>query len=373
MKWLFVFVIAVHGLIHLMGFTKAFGLAEAAQLREHISRPLGVLWLVAALLFLVSATLLLAAPSWWWVPAAAAVLVSQAVILTSWRDARFGTIANVIVLVPLVITLLSHGESSFRSIYQREAARGLQRFATTAPVLEVDLAHLPLPVQKYLRQAGVVGRSRVHNFRARFRGEIKNKPNAGWMAFTARQHTFFDEPTRLFLIESALFGIPFDGLHVYVGPSATMQVKVASLLTVVDAKGPEMNRGETVTLFNDMCVLAPATLIDKSILWEALGSLSAKATFTNAGNTISAVLSFNDQGELINFFSDDRYQSADGKTYKLFRWSTPMRDYRSFGGVRVASRGDAIWHMPEGDLTYGRFELVELEYNVTGAAAQPLQ
>jgi len=33
------------------------------------------------------------------------------------------------------------------------------------------------------------------------------------------------------------------------------------LLTVVDAHGAEMNKSETVTLLNDMFILAPATLI----------------------------------------------------------------------------------------------------------------
>ena len=29
-----------------------------------------------------------------------------------------------------------------------------------------------------------------------------------------------------------------------------------------------MNQGETVTMFNDMCVMAPATLIHRAIEWE---------------------------------------------------------------------------------------------------------
>jgi hypothetical protein len=59
-----------------------------------------------------------------------------------------------------------------------------------------------------------------------------------------------------------MFGLPVDGLHLYAEPEASMQIKIAHLLQVVDAKGPEMNQSETVTMFNDMCLLAPATLID---------------------------------------------------------------------------------------------------------------
>ena len=51
-----------------------------------------------------------------------------------------------------------------------------------------------------------------------------------------------------------MFGVPFQAFHRFVGPSATIRVKVASVVMMVDAKGPEMDEAETVTLFNDLCV-----------------------------------------------------------------------------------------------------------------------
>ena len=70
------------------------------------------------------------------------------------------------------------------------------------------------------------------------------------------------------------------------------QIKLASLIPVVNAYGEIMTKGETVTLFNDMCVLAPGTLIAKSIQWETIDPLTVKATFTNQGYTISALSVF---------------------------------------------------------------------------------
>lgn len=96
---LFLALLAVaHGVIHLMGPAKAFGLAELPQLTIPISRPVAVLWLLAAALMIVAAVALYAWPRWWWAAAALAAATSQAVILTSWTDAKYGTIANVILL-----------------------------------------------------------------------------------------------------------------------------------------------------------------------------------------------------------------------------------------------------------------------------------
>jgi hypothetical protein len=152
----------------------------------------------------------------------------------------------------------------------------------------VDLAHLPAPVQRYLRQAGVVGQPRVRNFHARMHGRIRNGRDARWIRLAAEQYNVVDEPARLFYLSGSMFTIPVQGYHRYVGPSATMTVKAAALVPVVDVSGPEMNQGETVTMFNDMCVMAPATLIDPAIVWDAVDGHTARASFTNAGDTIRA-------------------------------------------------------------------------------------
>jgi hypothetical protein len=40
----FAILLVVHGLLHLIGAAKAFGVAEIPQLAQQIARPIGVLW-----------------------------------------------------------------------------------------------------------------------------------------------------------------------------------------------------------------------------------------------------------------------------------------------------------------------------------------
>jgi len=51
-------ILVIHGVIHAMGFMKAFGFAEMAQLREPISKPMGLVWLFAGFLCVASAVML---------------------------------------------------------------------------------------------------------------------------------------------------------------------------------------------------------------------------------------------------------------------------------------------------------------------------
>ncbi len=364
MRILLAVLLALHGLIHLLGFVKAFGLAPVAQLQQPVPRPLGVLWLVAALAFVAAAALLFVAPRWWWLAAVPAVLLSQVLILTAWGDARFGTIANVLLAVPLALALVELAPSSLPSTYQREVQRAMRRPTTAAVVRDEELGTFPPAVQTWLRRAGVVGRPRVRDVRARFTGTFKAAPDGKWMRFRSEQHDFFDRPARFFLMEAAQAGVPLAGLHVYRGPSATMRIRVAGLFDVVDARGPEMDQGETVTLFNDLCVLAPGALVGAPVRWREIDARTVEAAYTNAGHTIRATLHFDANGDLADFVSHDRFLSADGKTYRRLPWSTPVRDFRDFGGGRLPAHGDAVWRAPEGDFVYGRFDLQSVEYNV---------
>ena len=108
----FALLLVLHGLIHVFGFAKAFGLADLPQLREPISIAFGLTWLLAGLLFVASAIALFAWQRAWWAVAAAAVVVSVIAISSSWADARFGLIANGLVAAGIAFRLLGKGPFS---------------------------------------------------------------------------------------------------------------------------------------------------------------------------------------------------------------------------------------------------------------------
>ena len=189
--------------------------------------------------------------------------------------------------------------------FRREVGVQLQRSPKPAMITEADLAHLPRSVQTYLRRAGVVNHPRVYNFHATFTAEMRSGPDEPWMTATAEQYEFFDPPARLFFMRASRSGVPFKVFHRYVGNQATMDVRVAGIVPVVSLAGAEMTKSETVTLFNDMCVFAPGTLVDAPIAWVVLDEHTVRGTFSNAGYTVSADLIFDGAGDLVDFRSED--------------------------------------------------------------------
>ena len=77
MKIIFIMILLIHGLIHLMGFSKAFDYGNITQLTKEISKPMGLLWLIAALLFVTVTILWLLKKEDWWIIGMIAIIISQ--------------------------------------------------------------------------------------------------------------------------------------------------------------------------------------------------------------------------------------------------------------------------------------------------------
>jgi hypothetical protein len=362
MKYILTILLLLHGAIHLMGFAKAFGYAEIENIHAGISKTSGLFWLLAFALFVASGIALLTKADWWYIVSFAAVLLSTVLIITVWKDAKFGTIANIIILAAVIA---GFSTANYYSWYQKEVKAGLsQTAALPVPVLtEQAIASLPEPVKNYIRYTGSVGKPKVENFKLEFTGQIRKNEQSAWMPFTSEQYNFMQSSKRLFFMKAVMKGLPVAGFHCFKNGDAFMDIRLFSLFKVQYQSGKEMGIAETVTFFNDMCCMAPATLIDKRITWLESDSTKVKTEFTNNGITITAWLYFNEKGELFNFVSDDRFAAGENNTMKRIRWSTPMKDYREIDGYRLASNAEANYSYPEGDLCYGMFSLKHIKFN----------
>jgi hypothetical protein len=262
-----------------------------------------------------------------------------------------------------------YGFIGFNSIQQEFISKVKNEFVkqplTSEEILtEADIAHLPSPVRKYIAYTGAIGKSKPQNVRIEFDAQMTSKPGADPMKATSVQYNFYGDFTRLFFMKASKFFIPFRVLHTYIDRAATMVVRVASLFNAVDITGEELTAAETVTLLNDMCVFVPGSLFHKQLNWQEIDDLSARVTIENGSYQVSAVLYFNDRGELANFISEDRYALQDDGTQKKVKWSTPIANYQEIDGRKIPTDGEVIWNYPGGDFTYGKFTLKDIKYNI---------
>jgi hypothetical protein len=229
-------------------------------------------------------------------------------------------------------------------------------------LVESELAHLPARVAEYLRRTGAVGKPHIHNFRVTFDATMYRTPDQP-LESTAVQYEFVDDPARYFYLRTRMLGLPVRVLHDYANGEAHMQVRVAGLVNLVNLRGRTLSRAETVTILNDLCIMAPTALTDRRLEWTTLDANHVQVLFRKGEHDVRAILGFDAAGDLVDFTSDDRHaRDDDGE-----RWSTPLRDYQHFGDRRIAAEGEAIWHYADGHaFRYGTFRIREIRWNVPG-------
>ncbi|OWY24997.1 hypothetical protein C7N43_17415 [Sphingobacteriales bacterium UPWRP_1] len=345
-----------------MGFAKAFEYAEIKELTLPISKNWGIIWLLGAALFVFCALFFLLKKENWFAWAWAGILVSQLLIVVFWTDARFGTLANLLILP---VSLIAWGQWSFNRMANTELQNLLQTAVTnTATVTEADIAQLPQPVQQWLRQSGVVGKPYADKIQLWQNGTMRTTQNGKWMPFEARQWFATVQPAFLWQTEVKMMpGVFLVGRDKYENGKGNMLIKALSLFTVANAKGPETDQGTLVRYLAEI-VWFPSAALSKYIQWEATGSNAAKATMTYGGTTASVLFRFSDDGKVLACEAKRYYTRNNGATLEDWHVEIDPNSYKTFQpGITIPVRSGVTWKLKEGDFNWLKVEVTQILYN----------
>jgi hypothetical protein len=148
-----------------------------------------------------------------------------------------------------VVLLLSAAIGIERVSQQREIDREIDALLATAPssvapsITEADLTDLPEPVQRWMRWSGVVGNEGVGVVRLKQQGRFQLE-GRGSFPFEADQYFITQRPAFLWRVSMQMFPlVKVYGRDRYAGGEGGMQIKVLSLVPVVDKTGGGLNQG----------------------------------------------------------------------------------------------------------------------------------
>lgn len=163
--------------------------------------------------------------------------------------------------------------------------------------------------------------------------------------------------------------LPMLGRDSYLNGRGRMLGRLLGLVTVANGSGPEYDASELVTFLNDAVIFAPSMLLRLPVSWSTAGDRSFDVTLADRGHRVTARVFLDERDAVCDFTTDDRYADTPGGLVRA-RWSTPVHGWRGVDGRRLPSSGSAIWHLPEGPLTYAEFTFGPgaTSYNVAPAA-----
>jgi hypothetical protein len=223
------------------------------------------------------------------------------------------------------------------------------------------LRDLPEVVQRYLTYAGVVGKPWINTVHLRQEGRFRLASDRPWMPVTAVQYYTTGPPGFVWNARFKLAGLPLlRARDAYEDGHGHMFGRLAGLFTVFNVHGEQLDQGAMLRYLNEM-MWFPTAFLGENITWQGVDDHSARVTFTDHGKSVSALMTFDAQGRLVNFEAM-RYRENHG-SFSLDPWSTPVTEYGVRAGLNLPVSGKAVWNLSSGELSYAELDITHIEYN----------
>lgn len=227
-----------------------------------------------------------------------------------------------------------------------------------------DFFHLPVTIQKYIENCGYLGTQKMSFFKIEFHDvkfmQGKNSP----LKIDYTQYNFVKKPDRLALIDSSMYGIPFEGYDKFQNGEGQMKGVVAKAITLFNQKGVDMDKACLVTFLAES-LFAPTILLQDYIEFEQIDDLKVEAAITYDGQTASGIFTFNESYEMISFTTNDRAIVETDGTINYIPWTAICSQYKvSKNGINHPTIFKGVWNYPDSDFTYFDGIISEISYDI---------
>jgi len=225
-----------------------------------------------------------------------------------------------------------------------------------------DYEDVPVPVQRYFEAIGIEGQPAIRSVRLKQRGQMRTSSDSNWIPIEAEQYLSVDPPGFVWLAKTRLMGVfPMWVRDKFMDGYGEMWIKPLGIVTIARSTGPEIDQGTMLRYLAEMAWFPTAFLPDEYLQWEAIDDRSARAIFTLGEQSVAATFEFGDSG-LIERVEAQRYYDV-GDRHELTRWSGIHKDYREVDSVQIPTGAELTWHLDDGDFTWLKLEVTEIEFN----------
>lgn len=226
-----------------------------------------------------------------------------------------------------------------------------------------DFLHLPLAIQRYIKNCSYIGTPKMSYLKMEYHDvNFSQGRNGSTQTIDYTQYNFVKEPCRMALINSVMFGIPFEGYDYYQNGTGGMRGVIAKAITLFDQTGAEMDKACLATFLAES-LFAPTILLQNYITFEEISDYEVRATISYGEQTSSGIFTFNEQYEMISFTTNDRAVVGINGNIEYIPWSALCNNYQySESGIKYPTKFQAVWNYPDGDFTYFDGIISEVSY-----------
>ena len=226
-----------------------------------------------------------------------------------------------------------------------------------------DFRDLPVAIQKYIEGCGYIGTPKMSYLKMEYRNvDFAQGKNGPSLKIDYTQYNFINKPCRLALIDSSMFGIPFEGYDSYQDGIGSMKGVIAKTITLFNQTGADMDKACLATFLAES-LFAPTILLQDYITFEEISTHKIRATITYGGQVASGIFTFNELYEMLSFTTNDRAVAGTDGSMEYIPWSAICNNYQlASNGIKYPTRFQAVWNYQDGDFVYFDGVISEVSY-----------
>jgi hypothetical protein len=232
--------------------------------------------------------------------------------------------------------------------------RALRLSLEQAPKAHGVCANLPAEVLALAKRFGVStggGGRLVHVTQT---GEMRPKPGAKPLAFTARQTTAVAEVGFLWQAWFRMAGLSLRVIDYVVGGVGGLEGRLLDALPVVHATGSDGTfRGEAMRYLGELMWNPDGLLFNPQLAWRVIDARTLEVATGSGLRRCEVRLVLDDSGDPIAMEADSRPRVVDG-VITTCPWVCRCSDYQTIGDRRIPTRGEAGWIIDSVEFVYWR-------------------
>lgn len=269
-------------------------------------------------------------------------------------------------LIIVAFGLLAVALYAFKKSGSSEAGqKGRTKSAAKAlSVVTVErVAQLPKPVRKWLIWSGSMGKEEIRTMYLKQSGQIKLKPEQRqWIPAKAEQFTGTEPPEFTWKVDLKMApGTHITGKDVFRNGRAQMRIKFEGILPLSKTENSYKTNQSSLQRYLMELSCCPPAALSSYVKWKKVDDSTATAMMELNGVSGSADFHFDAQGELKSVKAL-RFKDSDEKA-ELLPCTANILRYMEVGGIKVPSKIEIVWDLPEGPFTWYEFEVSDVQFN----------
>ncbi|PUZ20925.1 hypothetical protein DCM91_17500 [Chitinophaga costaii] len=269
----------------------------------------------------------------------------------------------------MVLGMIAFMRRYFHQRFFQRTLREKNRLLAQAPAYARTAAdhaahHCPLIVTRWLQHSGALEHDLAQTVHLYQSGMLRATPNGKWLPFHAEQWYTVPNPGFLWTATvQAAPGIPLLARDLYFESRGDLQIKLDGIFPMAHSQGFPVDQGSLIRFLAEI-VWFPSAALSNYIEWEQIDTVTARAAMSYGRITDGVIFHFDAFGD-VERLEAERYYSH-GSLATLEKWTMRVipGSYKTFSGIRVPTELEVTWGLPEGDFTWLKLCISDVEYNI---------